>query len=72
MNVSYKKLWMLILEKDLKKSDVRKAAGISPSTFSKMNRNEYVAMDVLVKLCAVLDCNNGDIVDVIKDCRYCL
>ena len=67
MPVSYKKLWMLILEKDLKKSDVRKAAGISPSTFSKMNRNEYVAMDVLVKLCGVLDCNIGDIVDVIKD-----
>lgn len=67
MSVSYKKLWMLILEKDMKKSAVRKAAGISPSTFSKMNRNEYVAMDVLVKLCSVLDCNIGDIVDVIKD-----
>lgn len=67
MSVSYKKLWMLILEKDMKKTDVRKAAGISPSTFSKMNRNEYVAMEVLVKLCNVLNCNIGDIVDVVKD-----
>lgn len=67
MSVSYKKLWMLILEKDMKKSEVRIAAGISPSTFSKMNRNEYVAMEVLVKLCKVLDCNIGDIVDVIHD-----
>ncbi|MEG2137937.1 MAG: helix-turn-helix transcriptional regulator [Oscillospiraceae bacterium] len=67
MGVSYKKLWMLILEKDLKKTAVRKAAGISPSTLSKMNRNEYVAMDVLVKLCAVLECNIGDIVDVVQD-----
>lgn len=67
MSVSYKKLWMLILEKDMKKSEVRIAAGISPSTFSKMNRNEYVAMEVLIKLCKVLDCNIGDIVDVIHD-----
>lgn len=67
MSVSYKKLWMLILEKDMKKSEVRIAAGISPSTFSKMNRNEYVAMEVLVKLCKVLDCNIGDIIDVIHD-----
>ncbi|MEG2146680.1 MAG: helix-turn-helix transcriptional regulator [Lachnospiraceae bacterium] len=67
MSVSYKKLWMLILEKDMKKTEVRIAAGISPSTFSKMNRNEYVAMEVLVKLCKVLNCNIGDIVDVIHD-----
>lgn len=67
MSVSYKKLWMLILEKDMKKTEVRIAAGISPSTFSKMNRNEYVAMEVLVKLCKVLNCNIGDIVDVVHD-----
>lgn len=58
---------MLILEKDMKKTEVRIAAGISPSTFSKMNRNEYVAMEVLVKLCKVLNCNIGDIVDVVHD-----
>ncbi|MEG1096708.1 MAG: helix-turn-helix transcriptional regulator [Clostridiales bacterium] len=67
MSVSYKKLWMLILERDMKKTEVRIAAGISPSTFSKMNRNEYVAMEVLVKLCKVLNCNIGDIVDVIHN-----
>ncbi|MEG0591387.1 MAG: helix-turn-helix transcriptional regulator [Lachnospiraceae bacterium] len=67
MSVSYKKLWMLILERDMKKTEVRIAAGISPSTFSKMNRNEYVAMEVLVKLCKVLHCNIGDIVDVVHD-----
>ncbi|MEG2521190.1 MAG: helix-turn-helix transcriptional regulator [Christensenellaceae bacterium] len=67
MSVSYKKLWMLILERDMKKTEVRIAAGISPSTFSKMNRNEYVAMEVLVKLCKVLNCNIGDIVDVVHD-----
>ncbi|MEG7531168.1 MAG: helix-turn-helix transcriptional regulator [Hungatella sp.] len=58
---------MLILERDMKKTEVRIAAGISPSTFSKMNRNEYVAMEVLVKLCKVLHCNIGDIVDVVHD-----
>lgn len=51
----------------MKKTEVRIAAGISPSTFSKMNRNEYVAMEVLVKLCKVLNCNIGDIVDVIHN-----
>ena len=66
MSVAYKKLWKLLIDRDLKKSEVRIAAGISPSTFSKMNRNEYVALEVLEKLCRVLGCDIGDVVEVVK------
>lgn len=66
MGVNYKRLWMLIIEKDLKKSEVRDKARISASTFSKMSKNEYVSLDVLVRLCIVLDCELSDIVEIVK------
>lgn len=66
MGVNYKKLWMLIIEKDLKKTQVRQMANVSASTFSKMSKNEYVALDVLVRLCIALDCELSDIVEVIR------
>ena len=62
----YKKLWKLIIDKNLKKSDVRKATGISVSTFSKMNRNEYVALKILIKLYTALDCELIDIVEIVR------
>lgn len=67
MGVSYKKLWKLIIDKDLKKSDVRQAANVSASTFSKMGKNEYVALDVLVRLCVALDCDLDDIIEIVRD-----
>lgn len=67
MGVNYKKLWKLIIDKELKKSEVRKSANISASTFSKMGKNEYVALDVLVRICNVLDCDIGDIVEIVKE-----
>lgn len=66
MGVSYKKLWMLIIEKDLKKTQVRQIANVSASTFSKMSKKEYVALDVLVRLCIALDCELSDIVDIVR------
>lgn len=66
MGVSYKKLWMLIIEKDLKKTQVRQMANVSTSTFSKMSKNEYVALDVLVRLCIALECELSDIVEIIR------
>lgn len=66
MGVSYKKLWMFIIEKDLKKSQVRQMANVSASTFSKMSKNEYVALDVLVRLCVALDCELSDIVEIVR------
>ncbi|WP_347490476.1 helix-turn-helix transcriptional regulator [Desulfoscipio sp. XC116] len=66
MGVSYKRLWMLIIEKELKKSQVRQMANVSASTFSKMSKNEYVALDVLVRLCVALDCELSDIVEIVR------
>mgnify|MGYP000897548872 CR=1 FL=1 len=66
MGVSYKRLWMLIIEKDLKKAQVRQMSNVSASTFSKMSKNEYVALDVLVRLCIALDCEISDIVEIVR------
>lgn len=66
MPVDYKKLWILLIEKNITKPQLRKAANISPSTFTKLNKNEFVAMDVLVRICKTLDCDFGDIVEVVK------
>lgn len=67
MGVSYKKLWKLIIDKDMTNVEVRKSAGISPATFTKLKKNELVSLDVLMKLCNLLDCDIGDIMEVIKD-----
>ncbi|HHX60205.1 MAG TPA: helix-turn-helix transcriptional regulator [Epulopiscium sp.] len=67
MKVSYKKLWILIIHKDMTNIEVRKATGISPATFTKLRKNETVSLEILLKLCKFLDCNIGDIVDAVKD-----
>lgn len=64
MKVSYKKLWKLMIDKEMTKPQLRTKAGVAPSTFSKMNKNELVSMEVIVKLCEVLECDIGDIVEI--------
>ncbi|GAB2547280.1 MULTISPECIES: helix-turn-helix transcriptional regulator [Bacillales] len=66
MGVSYKRLWKLIIDKDMTKAQVRKECGIAASTFSKMNKNEYVSLEILERICKKLDCNIGDIVEIDK------
>lgn len=65
MNVSYKKLWKLLIDKDLKKKDLQVLSGVSWASITKMSKNETVSMDVLMKICKALDCNIGDIVDLL-------
>lgn len=67
MNVSYKKLWKLLIDRDLKKKDLREMSGISPATLSKLGRNETVSGEVIVKICTALHCDVGDIMEVIRD-----
>lgn len=67
MGISYKKLWKLLIDKDMKKSHLREAASLSSSTIAKLTRNEYVALDVLVRICVVLSCDIGDIVEIKLD-----
>jgi len=62
MPASYKKLWKLLIDKDMKKSELLSVAGISANILAKMNRNEDISMDSLRKICKALNCDVGDIV----------
>lgn len=67
MAVSYKKLWKLLIDMDMKKKDLREAASISPSLIAKMGRNENVTTEVLSRICAALKCDVGDIMEMVPD-----
>ena len=63
-NINYNKLFKLLIDKGWKKTDLGKKAGISPNTLAKLSKNEYVSMDVLVKLAIALNCTLDDIVQI--------
>ena len=65
MEISYKKLWKLLIDKDMKKKDLQMAAGISWASVTKLSKGEAVSMDVLIKVCKTMECNIGDIMDLI-------
>ncbi len=65
MAVSYKKLWKLLIDKNMKKKDLQAESGISWASITKMSKGEHVSMEVLLKVCAALHCNIGDIVDAV-------
>ena len=67
MSISYKKLWNILLDKDLKKKDLAEMAGVSTYTINKLNRNENVTVEVLAKICRALDCTMDDILEVLDD-----
>lgn len=64
MPVSYKKLWILLAERCITKAELRKCAKLSSATLTKLNKNEYVSMEILTRICNALKCNIGDIVEV--------
>ncbi len=65
MGVSYSKLFKLLIDKKMKKKDLMLSAGISPSSMAKLGRDEYVSLEVLVKICKALSTDIGDIMEVI-------
>lgn len=67
MTVSYKKLWKLLIDHDMKKKDLAKAAGISNYTITKMSKGENVTVDILGKICLALNCNIDDIMEFLLD-----
>lgn len=67
MAVSYDKLWKLLIDKKMTKTALRIQADMSSSTLAKMSKNETVSMDVMLRICKVLDCNVGDIMDATKE-----
>ncbi len=66
MAISYKKLWKLLIDKDMRNEDVRLKAGISTNTMAKLGKNENVNTEMLVKICAALDCDILDIMEIIE------
>ena len=66
MIVSYKKLWKLLIDRDLKKKDLAEMAGISDYTITKMGKGENVTVETLGKICFALDCKLDDIMELIK------
>lgn len=67
MSISYKKLWKLLIDKEMTAVDLRQATGIAPNTITKLRRDEEVSMAVLAKVCAALDANIGDIMDFVQE-----
>ncbi len=65
MALSYKKLWKLLIDKDMKKEDLRVAAGLTSTAIAKLGRNEDVSTKVLLKICNVLDCDIADIMEIV-------
>ena len=67
MIISYKKLWKLLIDRDLKKKDLREMAGISPSTIAKLGRNENINTEVIIKICQALNCDICDMMEIIEN-----
>lgn len=65
MEVSYKKLWKILIDKDMKKKDLQAEAGISWASVTKLSKGETVSMEVLMKVCKTLNCDIGDIMELI-------
>ncbi len=67
MYASFNKLWKLLIDKNMKKKDLMSITGISQATIGKLGRNENVNSDVLIRICAALNCDIGDIMEVKRD-----
>ena len=67
MAISYKKLWKLLIDKEISAVELREKTGIAPNTMTKLRRDEEVSMAVLVKICTALNANIGDIMDLIPE-----
>lgn len=65
MLVDYKKLWILLIEKHITKPQLRQMVNLSPATLTKLNKNELVSMEVIVRICKLLECDIGDVVEII-------
>lgn len=66
MGVSYKKLFKILIDRNMKKKDLQKLAELSPSTMAKLSKDEYVRMEVIVKICDKLKVDVGDIMEIVE------
>ena len=65
MEISYKKLWKLLIDRDMKMKDLQSSAGISWASVTKLSKGEAVSMDALIKVCKAMNCDIGDVVELI-------
>ncbi len=67
MSVSYKKLWKILIDRDMRKEDLRLAAGLTTATIAKLGRNETVHLDIILKICKTLGCGIDDILEIVPE-----
>lgn len=67
MAVTYKKLWKLLIDKDMKKKDLQSLAGISAASITKLGKNENVNMDIIEKICIAMKCDVSDILEITNE-----
>ena len=70
MVISYKKLWKLLIDKDMTKTELRKKAGFSTAALAKLGKDENVNTEILVKICDVLNCEINDIMEITKESEH--
>jgi DNA-binding Xre family transcriptional regulator len=67
VNSNYKKLWHILIDKDMKKQELCKLAGVSASSLAKLGKGENVNIDILIKICRALDCSINDIMEILPE-----
>ena len=67
MSVSYDKLWKILIDKKMSRTDLKEAAGISFNVLAKMGKSEFISMESLHKICLTMNCNIGDIIEFTED-----
>ena len=67
MHISYKKLWKLLIDRDMRKKDLCEISGISSSSMAKLGKNENINTSILVRICEALQCDTSDIMEIVKD-----
>ena len=67
MSICYKKLWKLLIERDMKKKDLQRVAGISAASITKLGKNENISTEIIQKICMALQCDVSDIMEMVED-----
>ena len=70
MGISYKKLWVLLIDRDIKKSSFRKELNLSSGTWTKLNKGEEVSLSILLRICDYLNCDIGDICEAVRTDKH--
>ena len=67
MRISYNKLWKMLIDKNMKKSDLKEKAGISSASIAKLGKGDNITTDILLRICEIMDCRIEDILETVRD-----